>query len=80
MHCGSESKTLASGSSGKSRLFSFIVLISDATFGLLSIYSLISGGISLDQISGPLGIANVAGQTAKEGGIIALIIRNILII
>ena len=40
---------------------------------LSSLYSLISGGISLDQLSGPLGIANVAGQTAKDGGILALI-------
>ena len=40
---------------------------------LSSLYSLVSGGISLDQLSGPLGIANVAGETAKDGGIFALI-------
>tara|TARA_B110000438_G_C15777230_1_gene634615 strand:- start:495 stop:1583 length:1089 start_codon:yes stop_codon:yes gene_type:complete len=40
---------------------------------LSSLYALVSGSIALDQLSGPLGIANVAGETAKEGGILALI-------
>ena len=39
---------------------------------LSSLKALILGKVSMDQMSGPLGIANVAGETAQEGGILAL--------
>ena len=37
-----------------------------------SLWALVTGNISVDQMSGPLGIATVAGDTAQNGGIIAL--------
>jgi len=37
-----------------------------------SLKSLMSGNVSFDQMSGPLGIANIAGETAQSGGIAAL--------
>ena len=44
-----------------------------------SIWKLITGALSTDQLSGPLGIANMAGNTAAEGGIYALFMFMVLI-
>ena len=44
-----------------------------------SIFSLIKGKISFDQLSGPLGIAKIAGDTAQSGGIKSLIILMAII-
>ena len=44
-----------------------------------SLLSIISGDISLDQLSGPVGIVKVAGDTASSGGFLALIYLMALI-
>ena len=46
---------------------------------LSSLYALITGNISLDQLSGPLGIATVAGDTAQSGGFLALLMLMAII-
>ncbi len=46
---------------------------------LSSLFSLMTGNISLDQLSGPLGIATIAGDTAQTGGIIALVMLMAII-
>ena len=39
---------------------------------LSSLKALVLGNVAMDQMSGPLGIANMAGETAQSGGILAL--------
>ena len=46
---------------------------------LSSLFALLTGNISLDQLSGPLGIATVAGDTAQNGGLLALIMLMAII-
>ena len=53
--------------SGCKQTFSWIRLM------FSSLKSLLLGNVSFDQMSGPLGIANVAGETARSGGFVALI-------
>jgi len=52
---------------GCQQTFSWIELM------LSSLYALVTGNVSMDQMSGPLGIANMAGETAQNGGILALL-------
>ena len=44
-----------------------------------SLLSIITGNISLDQLSGPVGIVKIAGDTASSGGLAALIYLMALI-
>jgi regulator of sigma E protease len=44
-----------------------------------SLISIVSGDISLDQLSGPIGIVKIAGDTASSGGLFALIYLMALI-
>ena len=38
-----------------------------------SLWALLTGKVSLDQLSGPLGIAKISGDTAQSGGLYSLI-------
>ena len=46
---------------------------------LSSLWALINGDVSIDQLSGPLGIAKIAGDTAQTGGMKSLIILMAII-
>ena len=58
---------------GSKQTFSWIKLM------LSSLKALISGNVSFDQMSGPLGIANVAGEAAQNGGFLALLMLMAII-
>ena len=44
-----------------------------------SLSALFSGEVSLNQMSGPLGIATIAGNTAQDGGLKALVMLMAII-